>query len=1076
MKKKVTSLIIALSVLLIASFAGIASVFGVMLSKRNVLFNGINVPNSTKKPLDKNNEEDLKNAQLFNLEYDAYTQSYKILAYVGHDSAMSTIPSTYCSDPIDRIGDRAFLNHSEIKSIKFKRKSNIKSIGQSAFSGTSIETITLPASLEKIDLGFLSNIQEALSGENQVSSEAILDARPFMNCAKLTSIIFEKNSQLTTLPDAVFIIDYDLSATDSSKVFNSVSSVEFGANSALQTIDLAFYGATNLTSLQLPASLTTIGSDCFSYCYALSYVSFEANSKLTSIGENAFAYSGLTSISLQNCTSLTSIGNGAFSNVSTLKSVIFPSTMEIIGNKAFLNCGLTSLNLPSSIKTVGSYAFQNNPITSLTLNSGLQSIGDYAFSILGNLGSDTTIAIPNTVEYIGNKVFSGTSFGYLTLQSNSVVTYIGDEFFAGRHISNLSLPETLVAIGQGLFKNCTDFSSFNIYKSKIDILPAYTFYNCTGLTSISLPETLQEIGQDAFYGLDTFKITIRNIANLKSIAKQNNFTNITVAILETDQPVAIAANLFQPIQTGLIRVDIPANVTEIGDGAFRYCYKLARVQFTTNSQLTKIGTYAFSGCTLLKYIFLDYTQLTSIGTYAFESCTTLTSLTFPSTLQSIGDTAYSKCNGLLTINFPSSLTELGYGAFSSCSNLKYLNFPEDCKLTTIDENFNNCTSLKTLTLPKSIKILTSSFNNCSALNTVGFEDGNSIEELNSCFEDCTALNTLTIPSSILSISGYFSGSKAFNIEFTSTGTSKPFPKECSLGSACVKSITLCDDYTSLPKQVFEQCTSLTTASLSSAITEIPEGCFVDCTALKTVYFSSNVTTIGSYAFAGCSALLSISIPQSTTHINSNAFSGCTSLKNITIAQDSSLQYIGVGAFENCGNSATTPLTIDIPVTVSSIDNTAFSGTTKMGVKFVKNGTNTTVGTVLSGNTTITSVSFSSDITQISSQAFSGCTALKSIRIPSTIKTLGDEIFSGCTALATAIFEENANIDKLGARMFENCTSLATVKLGFTIVVEHQNAFTGCTKLKTIYVPSSMLNYYKADSTYTGFNFASTSSF
>ena len=117
----------------------------------------------------------------------------------------------------------------------------------------------------------------------------------------------------------------------------------------------AFYGCSGLTSLTLPAGITSIGEKAFFGCSGLTSLNLPAG--ITSIGDWAFyGCSGLTSLTLP--AGITSIGEDAFHSCSGLTSLTLPAGITSIGNDAFLGCsGLTSLTLPAGITSIGFSAF-----------------------------------------------------------------------------------------------------------------------------------------------------------------------------------------------------------------------------------------------------------------------------------------------------------------------------------------------------------------------------------------------------------------------------------------------------------------------------------------------------------------------------------------------------------------------------------------------------------------------------------------------------------------------------------------------------------------------------------------------
>lgn len=128
--------------------------------------------------------------------------------------------------------------------------------------------------------------------------------------------------------------------------------------------DFLCYNSDNLTHIEFPSTLESIGNNAFQSCRNLTYVSLPS--------------------------SLKSIGNQAFQGCRNLSDIHIPFGVENIGNRAFYNCtALIELDLPISIKHIGNEAFAKcSNITTARLAQGLESMGDKAFEdcrILANL-------------------------------------------------------------------------------------------------------------------------------------------------------------------------------------------------------------------------------------------------------------------------------------------------------------------------------------------------------------------------------------------------------------------------------------------------------------------------------------------------------------------------------------------------------------------------------------------------------------------------------------------------------------------------------------------------------------------
>ncbi len=164
----------------------------------------------------------------------------------------------------------------------------------------------------------------------------------------------------------------------------------------------AFFGCTELTSVEIPNSVTGIGDGAFNYCLGLTSV--EIPNSVKSIGEGAFdGCSGLTSVVIPN--SVKSIGNGAFCRCLGLTSLVIPNSVTSIGEGAFMNCtGLTSMIIPDSVTSIkpSLFAFCTG-LTSVTIPSSVKSIGDGAF--YGCTGLMKIESLAETPPTCGNNAF-----------------------------------------------------------------------------------------------------------------------------------------------------------------------------------------------------------------------------------------------------------------------------------------------------------------------------------------------------------------------------------------------------------------------------------------------------------------------------------------------------------------------------------------------------------------------------------------------------------------------------------------------------------------------------------------------
>ena len=190
--------------------------------------------------------------------------------------------------------------------------------------------------------------------------------------------------------------------------------------------------------------------------------------------------------------------------------------------------------------------------------------------------------------------------------------------------------------------------------------------------------------------------------------------------------------------------------------------------------------------------------------------------------------------------------------------------------------------------------------------------------------------------------------------------------------------------TSVGKQAFFNCFSLTSVVIPNSVTSIGRDAFGGCDSLKSIVISNGVTSIGAAAFMECDSLNSIVIPNSVISIEDNAFSGCSSLTSIVIPE--SVKSIGEGAFSGCSS---------LTSVVVAEGNTVYDSREQCNAII-----HTATNTLISGcqNTIIPD-----SVKGIGDSAFYGCDSLTSIVIPDSVTSIGEAAFMGCDSLKSITF-------------------------------------------------------------------------
>ena len=252
---------------------------------------------------------------------------------------------------------------------------------------------------------------------------------------------------------------------------------------------------------------------------------------------------------------------------------------------------ITSVVIESGVTSIGEYAFkQCTSLASVTIPTSVTNIGKSAFEQCSSL---TTIDIPASVTTIGNGAFGRTGLTEIDIPA-SVTTLGSSVFMSCTNLTTVSIPTSVTSIGQSVFYGCSNLKSANL-PDNLTSIPSQLFYQCTSLEAITIPASVTSIGSSAFYGCNNASLTSISIpASVTSIESQafRNCTGLTSIDLPANL-TTIGVYAFSGCNNAsLTLISIPASVTSIGQSAFRNCSNLGTV--TLNSNPT-IGTDAFTG-------------------------------------------------------------------------------------------------------------------------------------------------------------------------------------------------------------------------------------------------------------------------------------------------------------------------------------------------------------------------------------------------------------------------------------------------------------------------------------------------
>lgn len=464
--------------------------------------------------------------------------------------------------------------------------------------------------------------------------------------------------------------------------------------------------------------------------------------KVTSIGDNAFAYSAkLSTISIPNtvnkigekafvgCTSLSEIN---ISDLSVWCKIEFRDSNENpLSKSAILKLNgleITDLTIPNDVTEIKRYAFYGSKsLKSLTIPNTVKTIGLSAFEKCENL---STISIANSVTEIGYYAFKDcvSLLGPLTIPPS--IARIEDEAFSGcSNLTTLNFNakncERLGGIGRPVFGNCTSLRTINI-GSQVSCIPAPGFVNCKSLTTVNFNAIACEYMGDRnnFVFNNCPKFTTLNIGDSVIALPEHyafdgceNLVNISIGKSVVD----ISLECFN--ETGWWERQ-PKGVVYLGD----CCLGYKTGWFYGNDKLTGtvrikegtrvIGRHAFSRSDVDIEMVIIPNSVTTIGEWAFSYQEHLNYVIIGNSVTTIGGWAFSGCEWLNSIQIPNSVTTIGRGAFSGCKQLESIVIPN--LVTEIAEHaFEGCAGLCEIIIGKGVtKIGNEAFNKCDNLTYI----------------------------------------------------------------------------------------------------------------------------------------------------------------------------------------------------------------------------------------------------------------------------------------------------------------------------------------------------------------------
>lgn len=645
------------------------------------------------KTLEKVGEKAFKNTQIETLEFtDARVNATNLkLTEIAAEAFMNCdkIKEVYCPHSIKTIKSSAFENCTGLQLFYIFGSGDwtkdSREIGSRAFFGcTSLSLFCVSyTSLSLGDSAFENCISMPalqVNRNNYSFSVSNIGKRAFANCSSLCYPITLQFAD--AVGDEAFI------------GCGKLPSVTLNESAAMGKY--VFKDCTSLSAVSYTGDMSKIEEGTFEGCRGLEKIEFPKNLRI--IGARAFADTGLKEFPAAETGStvqIEEIGNSAFEGCSAMTAAVLKKGLKKIGDQAFKNTSIVSLKLPEGILTGTESFMGNTKLTELTFEGDGIILGSGALKDCTNLAKFEINV--NNVQ-LGDNCFSGctmltevttfkkeTIFGTDCLPNRSSLKLKGysgstaESFATGKQIQFIPFPETNFIYDYGTH-TITGYKGEmpdrleipgSIDGSEVKEIGPQAFYGCKS-TTVVIPNTVVTIGEEAFFLSYIENLIFEKNSKLETIGERAFVPDWP----ESGEPFA-----------GIRALEIPASVKYIGNEAF-FCNLLESLTFESGSQLTSIGTEAFS---LSIYVINDpsycpkrgFTSLripksvSVIGSYAFSDNMLLTDLSFEqggyANSLRIQKGAFSN-TGVKEVVFTENVGAVEASMFADCKDLKKVTF------------------------------------------------------------------------------------------------------------------------------------------------------------------------------------------------------------------------------------------------------------------------------------------------------------------------------------------------------------------------------------------------------------------
>lgn len=525
-----------------------------------------------------------------------------------------------------------FNEDKNIKTIQFDKNSEVRTIGKYAFKNSSIESISIPSKVVKIDKCAFAKCEHLKSVEFQESSELQFIGELAFNCSSIESITIP--SKVTQISNFAFSECTNLKTVEIIESSNSI------------TIESRAFYSSSIEKLKISSKFVQLKFWLFYQCNKLKTIEFSENTESISIEDCALFDSSIESINIFS--SKLELGDGQWcQGAYNLKDIIIsPSNKhyQYKDDRYFLG---KSDQLSDNYDVL---IFCKRDIEAAIIPSNIKFLSPYSFAYCSQL---------KAVEF----------------SEDSELLSIGSGTFYKSAIENISIPSHVETIGYNALEYCLNLKSVKLNSNLISI-KCNAFGN-SAIERIDISSSNVEFNEGWLCDANHLNEIIVSPSNSHFIYKDNQMLLGKTNSFNDNYDVIVFT------RRNIKEITIPSNIIVISRYSLAECFYLKSIKFAEKSDLNLIEANAFRDSSIENI--LIPLHVSEIGCYAFSNCDNLKTIEFHenSELKIIGKCAF-RYTSINSFVIPASVSIIGEEAFAKINEIQIIEISEKSQLHKID--------------------------------------------------------------------------------------------------------------------------------------------------------------------------------------------------------------------------------------------------------------------------------------------------------------------------------------------------------------------------------------------------------